>query len=133
MTVYIKDKKHQAEVVSIDTIPNETGQYTIILELDNEDEKIDLGEVADVIIPETRVKDTIIIPTEAIVMDGDDAYVFIVDGDVAKRVPIDIDVSQSDVSAVKGDIAEKDEVIVTGQFTLTDESEIDIVKEGNDK
>src|SRR5699024_9031209 len=133
MTVYIKDKKHRAEVVSIDTIPNETGQYTIILELDNEDEKMDLGEVADVIIPETRVKDTIIIPTEAIVMDGDDAYVFIVDGDVAKRVPIDIDVSQSDVSAVKGDIAEKDEVIVTGQFTLTDEAEIDIVKDGNDK
>jgi len=130
--VVIQDETYRGEVTSLDTMPNEAGQFIAKLEVDNEDDSIMPGEIAKISIPEKRVKKTLIVPTEAIVTDSDEAYIFVVDGDVAKKVVVEVIETQTEETAIDGEVDEGVDVIVNGQFTLTDGSEIEVIKDGNE-
>lgn len=132
LNVSILDETYKATVHSLDTMPNETGQFTVTLHIDNEDDAISPGEIAKVSIPEKRVKKTTIVPTDAIVTESDEAYIYVVNGDEAKKIEVEVVETQSDKTAIEADIEKDAEVIVNGQFTLTDGSEIEVVKEGNE-
>lgn len=126
----IDDQKYDAEVKRIESLPNETGQYDLIAHIDNEDGKITLGSVAEIAVKDRLEKDALIVPTEAIVTESDETYVFIIEDDQAKRVSVDVLETQTEESAIEADIKEKAEIIVTGQFLLTDGSKVEVIKEG---
>jgi len=130
LTVHIAGEKYQAKVTSIDALPGESGQYAIELEFDNKDEKVLAGEPAKVSITEDKVKKTKIVPTEAVLTEGDEQFVYIVRDHQAERVTVEVEETQSEESAVKAENLKKDdEVIVNGHFTLTDEAEVDVQDE----
>lgn len=131
MTVHMDKETYKARVTSIDSLPNETGQYTIELELDNEDSKVLAGVPAKVILAEKKVKQTKIVPTEAILTEGDEQFVFIVKDDSVERVIVEVEETQSEKSAVKAGLEKDDQVVVKGHFTLTDQAKVDIQKEDN--
>lgn len=126
----IDEKEYDAEVKRIERLPNESGQYEIVAHINNEKGHILPGSIAEISLKNVTKKDALLIPTEAIISDSDETYVFIVDGSTAKKVNIEILETQTEQSAVKGDLKDKDEVIISGQFLLTDGSEIEVVKEG---
>ena len=126
----IDEKKYDAKVKRIDRLPNESGQYEIVAHINNEKGNILLGSVAEIIVEDVKVKDTILIPTEAIITESDETYVFVAENSVAKKISIDVLETQTEQTAVKGKLKEKDDIIVSGQFLLTDGSEIDVVKDG---
>lgn len=64
--------------------------------------------------------------------DSDEAYIFVVDGDVAKKVVVEVIETQTEETAIDGEVDEGVDVIVNGQFTLTDGSEIEVIKDGNE-
>jgi len=130
VTVLIDDEKYEGTVLAMDTMPNETGQYPVVVEIDNEDRDISPGMTAKMMIADQRVKDAIIIPTAAVMTESEESFVFIVSDHVAKKVSVEIKESQSEQTAVKGDLAKDDDVIVNGHFTLSDGSKVDVVKEG---
>lgn len=132
LNVVIAKEKYKANVQSIDTLPNDTGQFTVTLRIDNEDDEIAPGEIAKISIPEKRVKKATIVPTEAIVTESDMAYIYVVDGEEAKKIEVEVVETQSDKTAIEADVEKGVEVIVNGQFTLTDGSEIEVVKVGNE-
>ena len=66
-----------------------------------------------------------LVPSEAILRDGDQAYVFVMEGDKAKRVNVTTGVVRNGNTEVLG-IAEGDKVIVKGQATLTDGSTVKV-------
>lgn len=130
LTVEIDGEKYKAEVTSIDTVPGESGQYAVELEFDNKDEDVLVGEAAKVSVTEDKVKKTKIVPTEAILTEGDEQFVYIVNDGKAESVEVEVEETQSEESAVKAETLEKDdEVIVNGHFTLTDEAEVDVQEE----
>lgn len=127
----IDGETYDAEVKRIENLPNEAGQYEMLAQIDNETADITLGSVAELAIEETVAKNALIVPTEAIVTEGDEHFVFVVKKDQAKKIAVDLLETQTEKSAIKAkDIKEKDQVIVTGQFLLTDESKVDVVKDG---
>lgn len=126
----IEDKAFEAEVVLVDKMPDETGLYPIEAKVENKDDYILPGMIATLHIPEERIKQSIILPTEAIVEDSDGAFVYVVKDDRAHQVPIDVTVTQTDQTAIKGEVSAGDEVIINGQLTLTDGSKVNVVKEG---
>lgn len=127
----IDGETYDAEVKRIESLPNEAGQYEMLAQIDNETADITLGSVAELAIEETVAKNALIVPTEAIVTEGDEHFVFVVKKDQAKKIAVDLLETQTEKSAIKAkDIKEKDQVIVTGQFLLTDESKVDVVKDG---
>lgn len=129
--LYIDDEKYEGKVVSVDSLPNDVGQYDVKVEMDNDDDIL-AGTSAKLEIKETREKDTLIVPTDAIVSETDEDFVFIAEDNQAKKVEVDITETQTDQTAVDADLKKDDEVIVKGQFTLTDEADID-VKEGDEE
>lgn len=129
--IEIDGKEYDGKVQAMDVLPNEQGQFSVIASVKTKG-KVLPGAIAKLMLKEKKVKDTLLIPTEAIVMENDDAFVFIVDGNVAKKVAINIEETQSDFTAVSGELTEGDEVITKGQFTLADENEVEVVKEGNE-
>jgi|SRR5690625_3534546 len=130
MTVFVDDKKYQATVMAMDSMPNETGQFPISMEIDNEERDILPGKTAKLIISDKRVKDTIIVPTEAVITESDESFVFIVSDNTAKKVVVDLKETQSDKVAVEAELEKDDQVIVNGQVTLSDGSKVEVVKEG---
>jgi len=130
MTVYIDEESYKATVTSIDTVPNETGQYAVQLELDNEDEDILPGVPAEVLLAEKKVKDTKIVPTEAVITEGDEQFVFIVRDDHVERIIVDVKETQSETTAVEAELKKDDQVVVNGHYTLTDQAKVAIQKEG---
>src|SRR5699024_5161663 len=114
MTVYIDEESYKATVTSIDTVPNETGQYAVQLELDNEDEDILPGVPAEVLLAEKKVKDTKIVPTEAVITEGDEQFVFIVRDDHVERIIVDVKETQSETTAVEAELKKDDQVVVNG-------------------
>lgn len=128
--VQIDDKKYEATIQSVDTLPNETGQFIVEAELDNEKRAITPGAVGQIVVTEERVKDTLIVPTEAILTEGNESFLFVVRGDIVEQVVVDITNTQSKETAIKGDLKKGDQVVVNGQFTLTDGSKVEVMKEG---
>lgn len=126
----IDGEKHDAEVTRIEDLPNEAGQYEVVAQIENDEESIMLGSVAEVVVKEVLEKDKLIIPTEAIVTDSDETYIFIIENDKAKKITVEVLESQSKKSAIDADVDEKAKVITSGQFLLTDGSKVDVVKDG---
>lgn len=128
METRINDQKYEAEITSIGKMPNDTGLYAIEATVENEDGEILPGMVGHMSVPEKRIEKAIIVPTEAIVQENDESFVYIVKDNKAVKQAITIQESQSDKTAIEGDVQSGDQVVVTGQLTLTDGIEVDVQK-----
>lgn len=125
-----QEESLEGKVLPFDILPGDTGQYEVKVEIDNEDRILSPGDVVSLEIVEDRVKDTLFVPTAAIITEDDDSYVFIVEDDLAKKVEVEIVELQSDLTAIKGELEEADAVIVSGHFTLEDGDDVQVEKEG---
>lgn len=128
METRINDQEYEAEITSIGKMPNDTGLYAIEATVENEDGDILPGMVVHMFVPEKRIEKAIIVPTEAIVQENDESFVYIVKDNKAVKQAITIQETQSDKTAIEGDVQSGDQVVVTGQLTLTDGIEVDVQK-----
>lgn len=129
--VLIDNKEYKAEITMIDSLPNEAGQYQVEAELDNEAGHILPGMTAEILVEDVREKNVLLAPTEAIMTESGDTFLFVVEDGKAKKLDISVLHTQSDQSVIEAtDVKEHDQVIVTGQFLLTDGTPVEVVKEG---
>ncbi|HLR61504.1 MAG TPA: efflux RND transporter periplasmic adaptor subunit [Lentibacillus sp.] len=129
--VMIDDQEYEAEVISVGTMPDDTGLYPVEAEIGNEEGNIKTGVVASMNVPENRVKDSIILPTEAVVTESGESFVYVVKDNQAVKTNVTIKESQSEKTAVEGDVAEGDQVVVNGLLTLSDGKEVNVIEEGD--
>lgn len=128
----IAETTYEATVTSIDSMPNEAGQYAVELQITNEDQDILPGMPAKLTIEDQRVKDTIILPTEAVLTEEDEQFVFVLRDDHVEKVIVDVQETQSDQTAVEAELAEDDQVVVNGHVTLTDQDKVTVKKAGKE-
>lgn len=124
----INDDSYDAEITTIATMPNDTGLYTVEAVFENKEGKIIPGTVAKVNIPVSTVKKALIIPTAAIVDENDESFVYIIKDNKATKTKITIKETQSEQTAIEGELKKGDEIVVSGQLTLTDGNKVNIVK-----
>jgi len=125
----VDDETYETTITSIGSIPGETGLYPVEGVVENVDDQLIPGLVVKTSVPEKRIKDTIVVPTEAIIEESDGAFVYLVEDNVALKTEITIKESQSDVTAIEGDVKVDDEVVINGQLTLSDGREVEVVEE----
>src|SRR5690625_3227617 len=101
VTVEIDDEDYTGEVMALDPLPNENGEYELHVKVENEDGKIKIGESAKIIVDKTLEKDALIVPSEAIVTSEEEDFVYIVEDDKAKQIKVDIVESQTKETAIK--------------------------------
>ncbi|WP_099159433.1 efflux RND transporter periplasmic adaptor subunit [Virgibacillus ndiopensis] len=127
----IDGEELEAEVNSIGSMPNDTGLYSVEATINNEDAEILPGLVAVLHVPEQKVKDTIIVPTETIVEESGESFVYVVKDDQVAKINVTLKETQSNKTAIEGEVKKGDQVVTSGQLTLTDGSKVNVVKEGN--
>src|SRR5699024_9962693 len=107
-------------------MPDDSGLYPVEATIDNEDEKILPGEMAKLSIPEKKIKDALIVPTEAVIEESGSSYVFVLEDDTVTKAEVTVKETQSDESAIKGDVEKGDVIITSGQHSLEDGSKVNV-------
>ncbi len=128
--VTLQDTTYDATISKVGSSPDDTGLYPVEATIDQEDVDILIGTVANIKIPVKRVKDAIIVPTETIVEKGGESFVFVIEDDQAVETKVTIEETQSDKTAIKGDVKKDDEIVTTGQLSLQDGSKVNVVEAG---
>lgn len=122
--VQFNSKKYKAVVTYIGAMPEENGLYTVKAEVDNKKDVFIAGDIAALMLPVKAVKDTVILPTAAIVEKDNQSYVYLVKDGEAREEKVEITEMQSDESAVEGNVKKGDQVVVNGQQTLSNHSKV---------
>lgn len=130
-TATIDGEEYDAEITSISTMPNDMGLYPVEATVKNKDDAVLAGMIAVMNVPESRIKDTIILPTEALVTESGETFVFVIENEKAVKKNVTVKETQSAETAIDGEVKAGDQVVTNGQLTLTDGSEVNVVKEGN--
>ncbi|SFE10495.1 RND family efflux transporter, MFP subunit [Lentibacillus persicus] len=128
-TAVIDDEEYEAEITSVGSMPDDTGLYPVEATVENTDDAIVSGMVAVVNVPENRVEDTLLVPTEAVVTESGESIVYVVEDNQAVQKSINVQASQSAQTAVTGDIEEGDQVVVNGLLTLSDGMNVTVAEE----
>ena len=124
------DGEYDAEITKVGSMPGDTGLYSVQAKVDNEDEDILPGSILKLKVPTKRVKDSLLVPTEAIVEEDDEAYIFIVNDDKVTKTEVTVKESQTDETAIEADVKKGDQVVIKGQLSLTDGSQVNVVEAG---
>ncbi|SHH60548.1 efflux RND transporter periplasmic adaptor subunit [Virgibacillus chiguensis] len=128
LPLHIEGKEWKATITSVGSVPNDTGLYPVEAEIDNEDSELLPGMTAQLIVTETTIKDAIVVPTTAVEEQGGESFVYIVKDKQAKRVDVSVEESQTEETAIEGDVKSGDQVIVKGQLSLKDGSQVKVAK-----
>ncbi|MCP3027606.1 efflux RND transporter periplasmic adaptor subunit [Halobacillus sp. A5] len=125
------DETVTATIDYVPSVPDDTNLYPVEAAVDNAEENIKPGMMASFLLPENVVEDALIVPADAVVEQSGESYIYLLnaDGDEVERVDIEIEESQSDRTAITGDISAGDTVVTNGQLTLDDGAQVEVMKE----
>lgn len=140
LSLFEKGKELEVEVSTLEetvtatidyvpSVPNDTNLYPVEATVNNDEEAIKPGMMASFLLPETVVEDTLIVPTDAVVQQGTESYVYQLVEDEVERIDIEVVEAQSDRTAIRGDLTSGAEVVTSGQLTLTDGAKVEVMKE----
>ncbi|HLR59084.1 MAG TPA: efflux RND transporter periplasmic adaptor subunit [Pseudogracilibacillus sp.] len=129
--VEIDNEEYTGKVLALDPLPNENGELVMNVRVKNEDDKISTGESAKITVNKTLKKDVLIVPSEAIMTSEEEDYVYVIEDSKAKKVKVEILEAQTNETAIKGDIKEKDAIVINGQSLLSDDVKVDVKKDGD--
>nr|WP_302328544.1 efflux RND transporter periplasmic adaptor subunit [Salirhabdus salicampi] len=123
------NKSVRGDVQFVSSTANETGLFEVELSIDNHNIQLKPGMVGILQVPITQMENELIIPTRAVHYVSGDPYIYIIKENIAVRKEISILQSQSEQTAITGDLYEGAKVVTKGQFTLTDGGTVRIMKE----
>ncbi|MFA1822482.1 efflux RND transporter periplasmic adaptor subunit [Virgibacillus oceani] len=126
--VTIDGEEKEGEVTHVGNMPDDTGLYPMEATLENEAADFLPGMIAILSTSETVIENTILVPTEAVMEDADETYVYLVIDNEAIRTAVTVQGTQSEKTALEGDIEAGDQVVTNGQLTLTDGAQVNVAK-----
>lgn len=109
-----------------------TGMYTVQVNIDNKNGKLNTGMFADVTLITDSTPDAVTIPSDAIILSGEESYVYVAsaDGMTAEKRMITTGIETGDTTEIVAGVEIGDRVIVSGQDYLSEQNnEINIVTE----
>lgn len=119
-----------AEVTRVSPIVDpETGTFKVTLEIDDPARRIKPGMFARIGIVYDTHLDALQIPRSAVVGDGEETAVFVVEDDRAVRRDVETGFADRGMIEITAGLADDDEVIVVGQVGLRAGSEVDVIGE----
>ncbi|CAG7630336.1 efflux RND transporter periplasmic adaptor subunit [Paenibacillus allorhizosphaerae] len=115
----IAQVRYLADVMSV-----QSKSYALELEVPNGDRKLKPGMKAQVLLTEEADQLVVSVPTLAVVREGGDAFVFVLNGNIAEKRKVELgrlsDANQEVLSGVK----EGEPLIVSGQHQLKDQEKV---------
>ena len=132
LDVLIDENTYELVIESVEKMPDDTGLYPISGTVKNKKDRLLPGMIATIHVPEKRVKKALIIPTEALIEDNDSTFIYVIKEHEAVRTDVTVIETQSDLTAVEGELNKEDTIVINGQLTLFDGAEVEVVSEENE-
>lgn len=132
VTIVIPSLDDRQFVGSISEIPpgsNSDGTYTIKINIPNESGDLMAGMFAEVYFAKSTSENAVIIPRDAVLDDDGSYYVYVADGDTAKRVDVTVGIDTGETIEITSGLTVSDKVITNGQTYLADGSKLNIVSD----
>ena len=119
------------EVSVVNTVKNaQTGMYTVKIKIDNKDNLLKLGMMADVVLETQSKSGVIVIPRSSIMQDDEGYSVYVVKDNKAEKRTITIGITNNDFTEVTSGLSAGETVVVSGKEYISEENNIvNIVEE----
>ena len=123
------DAAFESVIRAVEKTPNQmTKLYTVTVTVPAEVEGLLSGMFADVTFHTAVSAGAVVVPSEAILTSNDKQYVYIVDGDAARRVDITTGLTGSGLTEVTSGLAAGEQLVTVGQQYLSDGDAVRIVE-----
>lgn len=110
-----------------------TRKYDVKVKIKNSDHSLKKGMFGSVTI-NVDEHEALLVPKKAIVVGGLNSYVFKIEENVAKKIVVELGADDKDNQEVKSEeLGEGDDIVVEGQFLLTDGDKVKIKESGEVK
>ncbi len=121
-------------VTLVNTVKDaQTGMYTVRVSIPNDDNKIKIGMFADVTLVTEQSESSIVIPSDALLQENGDMYVYVANGNEAERKTVLLGIQNSDYAEVISGIDEGDRVVVSGKEYISESNnKLNITSEEGD-
>lgn len=107
-------------VTTISPSSGQTGTYIVKVEMKNGDGKIKAGMMAEVSFTMESAQDTIILPRSAVIEKDEETYVYVIENDTAKKVPVELGIEAEESVEIKSGLKNGDAVVIKGQTYISD-------------
>ena len=115
------DEAAEARVVRISpVVDNATGTVKVTAELRPPGAAFRPGAFVRVAIETDTRSETVLIPKRAVVEEGGQSYVFVNDGEIAVRRPVQLGYEEGDAVEARSGVAAGEQIVVAGQGKLKD-------------
>ena len=109
------------------TLDTATRSRSIKAKLDNPDERVIAGMYARLSVITTEKSDVIVIPYSAVSVTNSGSYVFVLDGDKARKVDVEIGIRQGNEAEILSGLQAGDQLVTRGQTLLTDGASVRVI------
>lgn len=113
-------------------IDPKSGTFRVVVGVKDRWEHLRPGLSVNVQIVTDTHADAVLVPKEAVVYDGDQRYVFVVEDSTAARIELDVGYENAKYIESLARIVEGAPVIVVGQYGLRDEARVKVVNQENE-
>jgi len=117
------------KVSTISPASNHTGTYSVKIELDNKDGIIKSGMLAEVSFTKEKVEGASVLPRNAVLTKNNENYIYTVEGDIAKKIPVTIGIETGETIQITTDLPEGTQIVTRGQTYLTDGEQVSVANQ----
>jgi len=104
-----------------------TQTFTVKIKIDNSKALIKAGVFARVLFPAERKDNIIIVPNEAVSIENGVNYIYTVDGDVVRKIAVEIGLVNETNTEIKNALKEGTLIINEGQMFLSDGEKVNVL------
>lgn len=118
-------------VSAVNTVKSQqTGMYTVRIKINNQNEALKIGMMADVILYTQSTQNALIVPSDSIMQENDEYYVYVVNDNIAEKRVVKIGISNNDFTEIIKGINENEVVVVSGKEYISEKNNsVNIVEE----
>ena len=128
VTVSAVDATFTAQIRSVEQTANaQTKLYTVTLTVPADVSGLLSGMFADVTFRTNASENAVVVPTEAILTNGEEQYVFVVENDIAKYVPVTTGLTGNGVTEITSGLQPGQQLVTVGQAYLSDGAPVRVV------
>jgi HlyD family secretion protein len=117
------------KVSTISPASNQTGTYSVKVELDNKEGIIKAGMLAEVNFTKEKAEDVLVLPRNAVLTNDGVTYVYVLEGDVAKKTLVDTGIETGETIQITSDLPEGTQIVTRGQTYLSDGEKVTIANQ----
>jgi membrane fusion protein (multidrug efflux system) len=113
-------------VTGHNVLPENNRTYQVRAQLSNPNQRLLPGMLLEVQIRLTRLQPRFIVPLKSVITDGNDHYIYLVEDNTGKRVPVELGSGRQGMVQIEGSLKEGASIVIEGQSYLKPGSPVNV-------